>query len=142
MSQDAADVGFLGESPGPIWAFGVAAEHHREAMFALRGASNYVFLALQTEQAWWLPEPTAKNTVHLELGPGTENVTVYGVLNCNWLREFKIAGMVTVDAELGTGVSIFGLRSAGAEYAVNQGGVEQMNQTGVGWLAVCGPQPK
>jgi hypothetical protein len=41
MSQDAADIGFLGESAGPLWAVGVAAEHNRLAAFALRNAHNY-----------------------------------------------------------------------------------------------------
>ena len=41
MSQDAADIGFLGESAGPLFGVGVASEHHRQAAFALRNAHNY-----------------------------------------------------------------------------------------------------
>ena len=41
MSEDAAHIGFLGESAGPVWGIGVAAEHHRQAAFALRNAHNY-----------------------------------------------------------------------------------------------------
>eukprot|EP00729_Bicosta_minor_P015098 gene15098-31094_t len=127
-SQDAADIGFLGDSQGPLWCFGVAFEHHRNQMFALEGASNYIFLALQTEQAWWLPPTQANNTVHMAIGAGTSNVTVYGELHCSWAprSQTTIAKMVSIDRDVQDGVSIFGLRDIGAAAAINQPGIEEM----------------
>jgi hypothetical protein len=105
MSEDAADVGFLGDSQGPLWCFGVAFEHHRQQMFSLQNASNYIFLALQTEQAWWLPPDEANNTVHMELGAGTSNITVYGQLHCSWASRSQstITEMVKVSTALADG---------------------------------------
>ena len=139
MSEDAADIGFLGDSPGPLWCFGVAFEHHRTAMFSLLGASNYVFLALQTEQAWWLPPDQANDTVHLALGQGTANVTVYGELHCSWAARSQttITQMVSVSPGVKDGVSIFGLRDIGAAEAVNQPGMEKMPRPAhYSWLDV------
>jgi hypothetical protein len=58
MSQDAADIGFLGESEGPLWGVGVAAEHHRQAAFALRDAHNYQVSPAGTEN----PIPETKSS--------------------------------------------------------------------------------
>ena len=128
MSQDAADIGFLGDSQGPLWCFGVAFEHHRDYMFSLQRASNYVFLAMQTEQAWWLPSNEANDTVHLGIGAGTSNVTVYGELHCSWAprSQTTIKRMVSVDPGVEDSVDIFGLRSIGAAEAVNQPGMGKM----------------
>ena len=134
MTEDAADIGFLGDSAGPLWGFGVAFEHHRRSMFALRGASNFVFLALQTEQAAWLPASEAVETVHLELSGGTSNTTVYGALLCSW-HQTTLKRIATVDG-VGEHTSLFGLRTTGGRYAVNQPGVEAMPQGGSAWLAV------
>ena len=134
MREDAADIGFLGDSQGPLWAFGVAFEHHRRQMFSLRGASNYVFLALQTEQAWWLPTDEAAETVHLELGAGTSNITIYGGLHCDWQPRSQAADRMVDVAGVGDHASIFGLRTIGGRYAVNQPGVETMPRNA--WLAV------
>ena len=131
MSEDAADVGFLGDSPGPLWAFGVAFEHHRQKMFSLKGASNYVFLALQTEQAHWLPTDEAGKTVHLELG---SNITVYGALHCNWQPKSQASERMVDVAGIKEGTAMLGLRSIGGRYAVNQPGVEAMPQNA--WLSV------
>lgn len=129
MSQDAADLGFLGDSAGPLWGFGVAFEHHRKAMFSLQGATGYTFLAMQTEQAWWLPTATGEyaRTVHLDLGAGTANTTIYGALHCNWGPSL-VTDLVRVGTGTGTGtgvgqgVSLFGLRDVGAKQAVSQPG--------------------
>ena len=136
LSPYVADIGFLGDSHGPLWGFGVAFEHHRKKMFSLSGASNYIFLALQTEQAWWLPPDEANKTVHLELGAGTSNTTIYGVLHCSWQPKSQttIADMVKVNG-VGEGTSLFGLRSIGGKYAVNQPGVERLPQD-ASWVDV------
>jgi hypothetical protein len=87
-----------------------------------------VFLALQTEQAWWLPPKQANATVHMDIGASTSHLTVYGQLHCSWAprSQTTISQMVRVHPAIGSGVSIFGLRDIGAAEAVNQPGMEKM----------------
>jgi hypothetical protein len=119
-----------------------------------QGASNYVFLAMQTEQAWWLPNDQYNKTIHFDLGLGSSNVTIYGALHCNWWRS-EVAEMVKVSAVLdmyalkgssvvccmvqvagvGKHTEIFGLRDNGAKFAINQPGVDKITASR-GWFGV------
>ncbi|MDR3451732.1 MAG: glycosyl hydrolase family 28-related protein [Rhodoferax sp.] len=112
LSQDAADIGFLGESVGPLVAYGAAAEHHRLAMFSLQNATGYSLIVAQTEQTGWLPPDELYHTLHMDIGAGTSGSTVYGALMCSRLRG-QLDAIVRVSAA-GSGVSVNGLRCMGA----------------------------
>lgn len=109
LTEDHAEVGFLGESRGPLITYGLACEHHRLAMIALRGASNYTLVTFQSEEA--TPLIGANATVHIELSAGTHDTTIYGALSCNWWKP-TVTRLATA-LDVGPGVSIFGLRSRG-----------------------------
>ena len=124
MTEDHAEVGVLVEdTPGPIAVFGLMSEHHHEAMIALRNATFWDSLIIQTEQA--VPIENATSTVHLELSGGSSNVTIYGALSCNWWSP-PVTSLATAFG-LGTGVSVFGLKDRGSP----NGGIQQPNTPGL-----------
>ena len=109
-------------------------EHHRRAMISFRGAANHALLTLQTEQA--VPIEGAVDTVHLQVGNGTANVTIYGMLACNWWQP-QVNALATAFG-VGPGVSVFSLRDRGSA----RGGIQQPSTPGLplpaegGWYSV------
>ena len=134
LTEDHAEIGFLGESAGPLTLFGVACEHHRVAMIELRGASNYDIITFQSEEA--TPLATANETVHIKIGAGTTNSTLYGALSCNWwkppVNELAIADGV------GAHVSVFALRNRGGHGPISQPNSPALNisEADGGWLGL------
>ena len=113
LTDDHAMIGFLGESVGPLIAYGLACEHHLQAMLALRGAANYDLISFQSEEA--TPIVGAADTVHIELSHGCENITLYGALSCNWWQ--PLVNHLAVASNVSTNVNIIGLRSRGSPNA-------------------------
>jgi glucan 1,3-beta-glucosidase len=134
MSEDHAEVGVLFESAGPVVVFGLMSEHHRRAMISFQGASNHHLLTVQTEQA--VPIEDAAATVHLQIGNGTSNVTIYGALACNWWSP-QVDALATAFG-VGGGVSVFSLRDRGSA----NGGIQQPGTPGLplpasgGWYSL------
>ena len=113
LTLDHAMIGFLGESAGPLTAYGLACEHHLQAMLALRGAANYDLITFQSEEA--NPIVGAEDTVHIELTGGCENVTIYGALSCNWWN--PSVNHLAIASNVSSNVNIIGLRSRGSPNA-------------------------
>jgi len=112
MVEDHAEIGFLGESAGPLTAFGLACEHHHQAMIKITGAArNYAFVVSQTEEA--TPIEGAADTVHLLISDGASNITVYSALTCNWWNPQVNQLMAVWGA--GENVSLFGLKGLGSK---------------------------
>jgi hypothetical protein len=134
MAEDHAEVGVLFESVGPIAVFGLMSEHHRKAMISFQGATNIALLTLQTEQA--VPIEDAADTVHLLLGHGTANATIYGALCCNWWSP-QIMSLANAFG-VGEGVNIFSLRDRGS----GNGAIQQAGTPGLplpasgGWYSL------
>jgi glucan 1,3-beta-glucosidase len=137
LTLDHAIIGFLGESVGPLITYGLACEHHLEAMIALRGASNYDLITFQSEEA--NPIINASNTTHIEITANSENITFYGTLSCNWWQ--PPVNHLAIVSNVSTNVNIIGLRSRGSPNAAvlqpePQGyGPSRLTQTD-GWWAI------
>jgi glucan 1,3-beta-glucosidase len=111
MAEDHAEIGFLGESAGPLTAFGLACEHHHVNMIKITGAAqNYDFVVSQTEEA--TPIEGAADTVHLLVSDGAFNVTIYSALTCNWWSPPVTQLMAAWG--VGENVSFFGLKGLGS----------------------------
>lgn len=134
LMEDHAEIGFLGESAGPLTLFGVACEHHRVAMIELRNASKYDVIVFQSEEA--TPLVGANATVHIKLGSGTSDSTFYGALSCNWWRP-PVLELATADG-VGAGVSVFALRNRGGRGPIEQPSSPALNisEADGGWLGL------
>ena len=118
LTADAAEVGFLGESAGPLTTYGLACEHHHAAMILVRGpARGYTMVVSQTEEA--TPIANASDTVHISLRDGARDVTLYGALTCNWWNP-QVNQLIAAWG-VGANVSLFGLKGVGSNVClVNQ----------------------
>ena len=134
LTEDHAEVGILGTSSGPLTFVGVMAEHHHAAMLRLDGASNYDFVTFQTEQA--VPIEDANRTVHIDLRGGSTNVSMYGVLSCNWWSP-QVESLANASG-LGPHVSVFGLRNRGSPNGPIQQPASQIGelQSSGGWWSL------
>ena len=84
MTEDRAQIGFLGESAGPLTSYALISEHHTLNMIRITGAArNYDMVVSQTEQ-YQYPMPKANLTVHIAVDGGASNITLYAALSCNW----------------------------------------------------------
>ena len=136
MAEDHAEIGVLFESQGPIAVVGLMSEHHHRAMISFQGAANHALLTVQTEQA--VPIEDAVDTVHLQIAAASTNVTIYGILACNWWQP-QVKALASA-LGVGPGVSVFALRDRGSA----NGGILQPSTPGLplpaegGWYSVLG----
>lgn len=116
MTEDRAEIGFLGESAGPITSYALISEHHTRNMIRITGAArNYDMVISQTEQ-YQYPMPNANLTVHIAVDGGASNITLYGALSCNWWNPPVLQLMTAFG--VGPNVSFFGLKGLGSNTAL------------------------
>lgn len=110
-----AGVGFLGESAGPLTTYALISEHHVDAMVRITGAArNYALVVTQTEEYQYPTNSSNSSaTVHVLLDGGAANVTLYGVLSCNWWKP-AVAQLVAAWG-VGPNVSIIGAKGVGSD---------------------------
>jgi hypothetical protein len=110
-----AGVGFLGESAGPLTTYALISEHHVDAMVHVTGAArNYALVITQTEEYQYPTNSSnSSNTVHVLVDGGAADVTLYGVLTCNWWKP-AVAQLVAAWG-VGANVSIIGAKGVGSD---------------------------